>query len=102
MLSFAYCVVMAAIKRYIPGILQVASRHGASNVRVFGSFAEDSPGADSDIDLLVRLAPGRDLLDLIALKQELEEKTGRRIDVLTEKGLSPHLGETILEQAKEL
>ena len=46
--------------------------------------------------------PGRDLLDLIALKQELEERIGRKVDVVTEKGLSPHLRERILRQANPL
>ena len=56
----------------------------------------------SDLDLLVNLEPGRDLLDLIALKQELEERTNRRVDIVTEKSLSPYLRQTILRQAKSI
>lgn len=93
---------MATIEQYTPDILQVATRHGVRTVRVFGSFALGSPVAGSDLDLLVNLEPGRDLLDLIALKQELEERIGRKVDVVTEKGLSPHLREKILSQAKPL
>lgn len=93
---------MANLEQYAPDILQIAMRHGAREVRVFGSFADGSPTPSSDLDLLVNLEPGRDLLDLIALKQELEERINRRVDIVTEKSLSPHLRQTILRQAKSL
>lgn len=93
---------MENIKQYAPDILQVAIRHGVRSVRVFGSFAHGSPTSTSDLDLLVNLEPGRDLLDLIALKQDLEERLGRPVDVVTENGLSPHLRERILDQARPI
>ena len=93
---------MTTIQQYTPFILQIAGRHGAKKIRVFGSFADGNVDDDSDLDLLVNLDQGRDLLDLIGFKQELEEYIDRRVDVVTEKGLSPHLRETILSQAKPL
>ncbi|MCD6174245.1 MAG: nucleotidyltransferase family protein [Planctomycetes bacterium] len=92
-------MVMATLQRYTPSILQIADRHGARKIRVFGSFADGNVDDNSDLDLLVDLERGRDLLDLIGFKQELEEYIGRKVDVVTEKGLSPHLRETILSQA---
>jgi len=94
--------IMSILQQYTPDILQIAGKHGAQKIRVFGSFSRDSATAASDLDLLVNLEKGRDLLDLIAFKQELEEQIGRRVDVVTEKGLSPHLRESILAQAKPL
>jgi len=91
---------MANLEQYTSDILQVARRHGVRQVRVFGSFADGSPTPSSDLDLLVNLDTGRDLLDLIALKQELEERINRRVDIVTEKSLSPYLRQTILRQAK--
>lgn len=93
---------MSTLQQYTPDILQIAGKHGVQKIRVFGSFSRDSVSVASDLDLLINLEKGRDLLDLIAFKQELEEQIGRKVDVVTEKGLSPHLRESILSQAKPL
>ena len=83
-------------------ILDIAARHGAHNVRVFGSFARGNARPDSDIDLLVDLEPGRSLLDHVGLWQDLEELLGRRVDVVVDGGLSPHLEKRILAEATPL
>jgi predicted nucleotidyltransferase len=83
-------------------ILEVARRHGAGRVRMFGSCARGQQTPDSDIDLLVELEPGRDLFDLVELKQELEKKLRRRVDVLTEQSLSPYIREEVLREARPL
>jgi predicted nucleotidyltransferase len=83
-------------------ILRVARAHGARNVRVFGSVARGRAGAASDVDLLVELEPGRSLLDLVAIKQDLEALLGRRVDVLTEGALSPYLRDEVLRDAMPL
>ena len=64
-------------------ILAIAGRHGATNLRIFGSVARGEAGPESDLDLLVDLEPGRSLLDHIALIQDLEEALGCRVDVVT-------------------
>ena len=48
-------------------ILKVAASHGGTDVRLFGSRARGEGGGASDVDLLVRLAPGLTLLDLVAI-----------------------------------
>jgi predicted nucleotidyltransferase len=83
-------------------ILRIATQYGASNVRVFGSVARGEAGPESDIDVLVHLEPGRSLLDIVAIKQELEDLLGRKVDVLTEASLSPYLRERILLEAIRL
>lgn len=65
-------------------ILQIAARHGASNVRVFGSIARGDAHPDSDIDLLVDFEHGRSLRDLSSLVLELEKMLGRRVDAGTQ------------------
>jgi predicted nucleotidyltransferase len=57
---------------------------------------------NSDIDLLIEIVPGRTLLDLIALEQDLEELLGHPVDVLTAGGLSPYLQKRILAEAAAL
>lgn len=80
-------------------IMQIAARYGAYNVRVFGSMARGEADADSDIDLLVDLEPGRSLLDLGGLLMELQSLLGRPVDVITEKGLRPRIREAVLKEA---
>lgn len=80
-------------------IAEIARRHGARNVRVFGSVGRGTDTAGSDLDLLIELEEGRDLFDLIELKQELEEFCGRDVDVVTENGLSPYIRERVLREA---
>jgi len=58
-------------------------------VRLFGSAARGDERADSDIDLLVEFDPGRNLLDLIGLENDLAEAPGRKVDVLTAGGARP-------------
>lgn len=89
----------AVLKKYRAEILNLAMRHGARNVRVFGSFARGEERQGSDLDLLVTLGEGRSLLDLVGLKQDLEDLVHRPVDVVTEKALSPYLRERVLSEA---
>lgn len=83
-------------------IRRIARQHGALRVHVFGSRARDQGRASSDVDLLVELESGRDLLDLVALKQDLEALLGCPVDVVEKEGLSPHLRARILAEARPL
>lgn len=80
----------------------IARRHGAGNVRVFGSRVAGAARSESDLDLLVDFEPGRDLFDVVGLKEDLEAYTGLRVDVLTERALSPFIREDVLRQAVAL
>jgi uncharacterized protein len=80
-------------------IATIARKHGARNLRVFGSAARADARADSDLDLLVEMETDRSLLDLIDLEHELQALLGRPVDVVTEAGLSPYLRESILQEA---
>jgi predicted nucleotidyltransferase len=77
-------------------ILRVARANGATRVRVFGSIARGTARPDSDLDLLLELEPGRHLLDLVAIKQDLEDLLGREVHVVTEAAISPRFREAIL------
>lgn len=82
-----------------PEILRAAKDHGAGNVRVFGSVARGDASADSDVDLLVDLEPGRSLLDHAALVLELEALLGRRVDVAVARGLRSRIRDRVLKEA---
>lgn len=83
-------------------ILQIASQHGAYNVRAFGSVARGDARPESDIDFLVEMECGRSLLDLIEFSQELEELLQRKVDILTDGELSPFLEQRIHVEAVPL
>jgi uncharacterized protein len=83
-------------------IRRIASAHGAGNVRVFGSTRRGEHGATGDLDLLVDMAKGRSLFDLIALSNELAESLGVEVDVVTEASLSPYIRDHVLDEAVAL
>lgn len=82
-------------------ILAIAARHGADNLRLFGSVARGKSDPN-DVDVLVELQPGRSLLDQVGLQQDLEELLGCPVDVVVEGGISPYLEERILAEAVPL
>ena len=83
-------------------ILRIAARHGARNVRVFGSVARGDDRAGSDVDLLVEMEDDRSLLDLVGLEQDLEQLLRRRVDVLTDASIHPELRLRITAEARAL
>jgi hypothetical protein len=84
-------------------ILEIATRHGAFNIRVFGSVVRGEETPESDIDFLIDYDaqkvtpwfPGGLLMDW-------QDLLGRRVDVLTEQGISPLIREQVLAEAKTL
>jgi len=96
---------MAGIESLVilkPVIERIAREHGASNIRVFGSFARGEAREDSDLDLVVDMAPNRTLLDSVGLVQDLQESLGRHVDVVTEPSLHRLLRAKILSEAVPL
>lgn len=80
-------------------ILQLAEKYGAYNVRIFGSVVRGESGPESDVDFLVAVEAGRSLLDLVGLWQDLEDLLGRKVDVVSEGGVSPYLQDQIFAEA---
>jgi predicted nucleotidyltransferase len=83
-------------------ILRIAARHGAYNVRVFGSVARGETRPDSDIDFLVNLEENRSLLDLARMLRELQALLNCKVDVVTEAGLRPRIRPQVLKDARPL
>jgi predicted nucleotidyltransferase len=80
-------------------ILQIAARHGARKVRVFGSVARGEACRGSDIDFLVEMEEGRSLLDHAALILDLERLLKHQVDVASERGLRQPLRKEVLRDA---
>jgi predicted nucleotidyltransferase len=83
-------------------ILEIAKKHGAQDVRLFGSLARGDGKQYSDVDLLVSMETGSSLLDIIAIKQDIEDLLDRKVDVVTEDSLSPYIREEVLKDAVNL
>jgi predicted nucleotidyltransferase len=83
-------------------ILKIAAKHGAYNVRLFGSVARGEADEHSDVDILVELGQGRSLLDLGGLLIDLETLLNRKVDVVTERGLRQRIRDRVLHEAVPL
>lgn len=72
-------------------IVHMLKTSGARKISLFGSFkrGEEKPG--SDIDIIVEFSERRSLLDLVGIEQDISDAVGRKVDLLTEKSISPYL-----------
>jgi predicted nucleotidyltransferase len=83
-------------------ILEIAGKHGARDVRIFGSVARGDFDEKSDLDFLVEMEPGRSLLDHASLLVDLEKLLGCKVDVVSEKGIKARIRERVLREARPL
>jgi hypothetical protein len=81
---------------------EICRRNDIDTLLLFGSVARGEETEESDVDLLVRFARPKSLLDLVRIEREFSEALGRRVDLLTEGSLSPYLRERILGEAAVL
>ncbi|MES2178596.1 MAG: nucleotidyltransferase family protein [Gemmatimonadota bacterium] len=88
-----------ALKCHRAEVLRLAAHYGATDVRVFGSVARGEADELSDIDFLVRMNPGRSVFDVGGLLMDLQDLLGRRVDIVTERGLGPRMRERVLREA---
>jgi len=90
------------LKEKRSAILETARRHGARNVRIFGSVARGDYDDQSDLDFLVEMEPGRSLLDHASLLLDLEGLLGRKVDVVSDKGIKARMRDRVLKEARPL
>ena len=83
-------------------ILKIAAKHGAYNVRIFGSVARDEADEESDVDILIDAGPKRTPWFPGGLIVDLEELLGRKVDVVTAKGLRKRIKDCVLKEAVPL
>lgn len=83
-------------------IVKTLRRHGARRIGVFGSYAREEQTSKSDIDLLVKFSKRKSLLEMVRIERELSEQLGRKVDLLTEKSISPYLIDRIRKETRRL
>lgn len=92
-------IVIGAIKKKILPILR---RFGVRRAGLFGSILRGEASAESDLDVLVEIAPEASLFDLIALKLDLEEELGMKVDIVEYSAVKPQLRERILQEQAQV
>jgi len=92
----------ALIEVHRAELLALARRRGVTGVRIFGSMSRGDGSDNSDVDLLVTLAPGTSALALGGLLLDAQDLLGRRVDVVTEASLHPALRERVMANAVPL
>ncbi|MEM3396907.1 MAG: nucleotidyltransferase family protein [Thermoplasmata archaeon] len=83
-------------------ITQFLKERGVKKVAIFGSYVRGEERPDSDIDIVVEFSERKSLLDIIELEQELSELLGVKVELLTEKSISPYMIERIRNEMKVL
>jgi len=87
----------------LAALKDLATRHGVKDLRVFGSYARGEAREDSDLDLLVDLDYGPGAVDrLLDFCNDAERFLGVKVDVVTERALSPRLHREIFAEARAL
>lgn len=84
------------------GILQIASKHGVTRIRIFGSAARSESREDSDIDFLIEVNGPTTPWFPGSLVADLEKLLGRRVDVVEPEAIREPLRERILQEAVSL
>ncbi|MDR4509522.1 MAG: nucleotidyltransferase domain-containing protein [Candidatus Brocadiaceae bacterium] len=83
-------------------INQIAARHGACDIRLFGSVSGGEDKEESDVDILVKTNEKRSPWFPGGLIADLEELLGKQVEVVTEKGLNKLITEEVLNEALSL
>jgi predicted nucleotidyltransferase len=82
----------------IEQIVRVLHAHGVARAALFGSFARQSAGEGSDIDLLVEFTGAKGLLDVAAIELELSDLLGRPVEIVTYRALNPRIRDQVLRE----
>jgi predicted nucleotidyltransferase len=88
------------IQRQRDIVLGIASRHGATNLRLFGSVARGEERPDSDVDLLIDLSPDHSFSDYLGLADALEALLHRHVDLVLSRNMSPHFRPYVEAEAR--
>jgi len=95
-------ITLENIKEKKASITRLCQQYHAENIRVFGSVARGESTDNSDIDFLVSFLPNASLFDQAGLIEDLSTLFERKVDVVSERAVNPHLQQTIYREALPL
>jgi uncharacterized protein len=90
------------LRANIAVVRHIASRIGATNIRVFGSVVRGEDTQGSDLDILIDVPRGTTLPDLVGVERELAQALGVKVDLLTPGDLHPRFRDDVLREARPL
>jgi uncharacterized protein len=88
-----------ALQTHREAIRRIALSHRVTNVRVFGSVVHGDDKEGSDLDLLVEPTSETTMMDIGAIRYELNQLLGITVDVLTPRALPDHFKSVVLREA---
>jgi uncharacterized protein len=83
-------------------IKEIAKKHGAYDLRIFGSVSRGEETSSSDIDFLVKTEKITSPWFPGGLIADLQNILGRKVDIVTENGLNKLLREHVLRDAIQI
>jgi len=89
-------------EKLLKTIVASLKKEGAKKIALFGSYSRGEEKKSSDVDIIVEFSKTKSLFEFVGIEQELSEKTGRKIDLLTENSISPYLIDRIKKEMVEL
>jgi predicted nucleotidyltransferase len=95
-------VTVTELRAHRTDLMRIGERYGISNIRVFGSVARGEAGNESDLDLLVDVAPGRGYFDMAGFALDVEELLGVYTEVATVPGLKARIRDRVAAEAIRL
>jgi hypothetical protein len=82
-------------KKIRDSIVAILTWYDAERIAIFGSYARGEAKNHSDIDILVRFARPKSLIQIVQIEEEIRKSIHMKVDLVTEKAVSPHLAGTI-------
>lgn len=79
-------------------VVPLLKRHGAKRAGLFGSLVRGQLSKRSDIDVLVDLPHNLSLIDVVGIEQEIEDKVGRKVDLVEYAAIKPLIKKQILAE----
>ncbi|MEN6378610.1 MAG: nucleotidyltransferase family protein [Methanofastidiosum sp.] len=79
-------------------LVSFLTKHGAKKIGIFGSVARGEERFDSDIDILIEFKKTPSLFEVVRIEQEISDIIGKKVELITEKSLSPYIKDSVLKE----